>query len=323
MNSGKLQFLLSVLFFYLNSNCSFFAQSGQIKLNNGISIAYESFGDPANTPMLLIQGTGATLLHYPVSLCESLAEKGYRVIRFDNRDIGLSTHLDSLGQPDWAAIGPLVGSCKAAPLAYSLLDMACDVIGLMDALNIVQANIVGASMGGAIAQLVAIHFPARILTMTCLSSTSGNPARAPGDAQALSAMSVPPPDSSDPDTLADYLINIYRTLGAVDSDDILRKRALEHVRHRHWDPASVNRQLAAVMIGEYCDRREQLRELKLPVMIVHGTADPLVPIPAGKELAAAIPNAMFHEISGMGHDISEKFVPEITYCITTIAKKHR
>ncbi|MEZ4899980.1 MAG: alpha/beta fold hydrolase [Saprospiraceae bacterium] len=132
--------------------------------------------------------------------------------------------LDSLSQPDWAAIGPLVGSCKAAPLTYSLLeDMAGDVIGLMDALNIVQANIVGASMGGAIAQLVAIHFPARILTMTCLSSTSGNPARAPGDAQALSAMSVPPPDSIDPDTLADYLINIYRTLGAVDSDDILGK----------------------------------------------------------------------------------------------------
>ncbi|MDP4226335.1 MAG: alpha/beta hydrolase, partial [Bacteroidota bacterium] len=126
------------------------AQTGKV-YSNGLTIAYEAFGNKENEAIIFIQGTGATMLHYPEQLCQKLASKGFYVIRFDNRDIGLSTHLDSLGQPDWNAIGPYVGTCKPAPLPYTLLDMAKDVIGLMDALNINNAHIVGASMGGAIA----------------------------------------------------------------------------------------------------------------------------------------------------------------------------
>lgn len=127
------------------------AQAGTAHAN-GISIAYESFGDLGNEAIIMIQGTGATMLHYPAGMCKKLARSGYRVIRFDNRDIGLSSKLDSLGQPDWAAIFPFYKTCEPAPLPYTLLDMGEDVIGLMDALHIEKAHMVGASMGGAIAQ---------------------------------------------------------------------------------------------------------------------------------------------------------------------------
>src|SRR5690606_7495908 len=170
------------------------------------TIAWESFGDSNNEAIILIQGTGATLLHYPVEFCEKLSAAGYYVIRFDNSDIGLSTHLDSLGQPDWAAIGPVIGTCEPAPLPYTLLDMAEDVTGLMDALHIGQAHIAGASMGGAIAQLVAIHFPERVKTLTCLSSSTGNPNLPPAREDAIKAMSTPPPASTSADSIARHLV---------------------------------------------------------------------------------------------------------------------
>lgn len=296
------------------------AQTGKV-YSNGLTIAYEAFGNKGNEAILLIQGTGATMLHYPEQLCQKLASKGYYVIRFDNRDIGLSTHLDSLGQPDWNAIGPYVGTCKPAPLPYTLLDMAKDVIGLMDALNINNAHIVGASMGGIIAQLIAIHFPDRVLSLTSISASSGNPRRPQGNEKVLAAMSTPPPATSNKDSLATYLVKVYKVLGAVDSEDVLRKRALEHVKNRNWDPPAVNRQVAAVLIGDYCDRRPELTKLKMPVMVIHGDSDLLVPLTAGKEVAATIPGAELCIINGMGHDLSLKFVNQIADCIIKIASR--
>lgn len=294
------------------------AQAGKVKAN-GITIAYESFGDNNNDAIILIQGTGATLLHYPVELCKKLASSGFYVIRFDNRDIGLSTHLDSLGQPDWNALAPFVGTCDKAPLPYTLFDMATDVTGLMDALNIRKANIVGASMGGAIAQIMAIHYPERVLSLTSISASSGNPSRPQGDEKALAAMGTPPPATSNPDTLAAYLVNVYKTLGAIDSDEVLMKRALEHIKTRHWDSPAVNRQLAAVLIGDYCDRSSDLAKLKIPVMVIHGDLDPMVPVESGKEVAAAIQGSEFCIIKGMGHDLSLNFVNEIAHCIEKIS----
>lgn len=317
----KIVLIKSRIFFtlFLLAGLSFelFAQAGKVKAN-GITIAYEAFGDKKNDAIILIQGTGATLLHYPVELCKKLAGYGFYVIRFDNRDIGLSTHLDSLGQPDWTAIAPFVGTCQKAPLPYTLLDMATDVTGLMDALNIRKANIVGASMGGAIAQILAIHFPERVLSLTIISASSGNPARPQGDEKAQAAMGTPPPATSDPDTLAAYLVNVYKSLGAIDSDDVLMNRALEHVKTRHWDPQAVNRQVAAVLIGDYCDRRSDLAKLKMPVMVIHGDIDPMVPVESGKEVAAAIPGAELCIIKGMGHDLSVNFVDEIAHCIKNL-----
>lgn len=296
------------------------AQSGKVDAN-GIAIAYESFGSNTNEAIILVQGTGATLLHYPVELCERLAADGFYVIRFDNRDIGLSTHLDSLGQPNWEAIVPFIGTCEPAPLPYTLLDMAKDVTGLMDALHIDKAHIVGASMGGAIAQLVAIHFPERVITLTSMASSTGNPTRPQGNPDALKAMSTPPPTTSNTDSLANYLVNVYKALGGVDNDLVLKERALNHIKNRNWDPESVNRQVAAVIIGDYCDRREQLAQLNIPTIVIHGNADPLVPLEAGKEVASTIPKAELCIIDGMGHDISMKFVSQIGDCIIKIASQ--
>jgi len=296
------------------------AQPGKADVN-GITIAYEAFGDKSREAIILIQGTGATLLHYPETLCERLASEGFYVIRFDNRDAGLSTHLDSLGQPDWGKIGPFIGTCKQAPLPYTLADMAADVTGLMDALHIAKAHIAGASMGGAIAQLVAIHFPERVLSLASISATSGNPARVQGDEKAMAAMATPPPATSNQDSLANYLVNIYTTLGAVDDTSVLRARALQHIQQRNWDPAAVNRQIAAVLVGDNCDRRAQLAKIKVPVVVIHGDADPLVKADAGKEVAAAIPGATLCMIPGMGHDISLQFVDAIADCMITVAKK--
>lgn len=290
------------------------AQSGKVDAN-GITIAYETFGDPKNEAIVLIQGTGATLLHYPVELCEKLAANDFYVIRFDNRDIGLSTHLDSLGQPDWAAIGPHIGTCNDASLPYTLLDMSKDVTGLMDALRIDKAHIVGASMGGAIAQLIAIHFPQRVLTLTSMSASSGNPLRPQGDANALKTMATPPPQTTDVDSIANYLVGVYKALGGIDSDEVLKERALNHVKNRNWKPESVNRQLAAVLIGDYCDRREQLKQISLPTLVIQGDRDPIVPLDAGKEVAVSIPNSKLCIVEGMGHDISLSFVDEIAKCI--------
>lgn len=300
-----------------------FLSSGQSsKVNtNGISIAYEAFGNSQDEAIILIQGSGASLLHYPVELCEKLADSGYYVIRFDNRDIGRSTHLDSLGIPDWNSITPFIGTCDPAPLPYTLKDMAEDVTGLMDALDIKNSHLVGTSMGGAIAQIVAIHFPDRVRTLTSISSTSGNPARPSGNEEVLTAMAAPPPDSKNIDQLTDYLVKSYKLLGATDSDEVLSIRARSHILERNWNNESIQRQLAAVLIGDYCNRESELAQLQMPVMIIQGTADPLIPLEIGEELHSIIPNSQLCVIKGMGHDLSLEFIDQIRECIVQIAKR--
>jgi pimeloyl-ACP methyl ester carboxylesterase len=223
-NTAKLFLVIFLLLSLLEVN----AQSKKVKAN-GIMIAYESFGKATNPKIILINGTSAQMTDWPLAFCEKSADKGYQVIRFDNRDIGLSTHLDSLGAPNWAAIAPLVKTCKPAPLPYTLLDMANDVIGLMDALKIKKANIVGASMGGAIAQLVAIHFPERTLTLTTISASTGDPNLPPASPKVVQAMSTPAPATTNKDTLANYLAKVYLAPGSTDNEATLHKKALEQV----------------------------------------------------------------------------------------------
>jgi pimeloyl-ACP methyl ester carboxylesterase len=305
---------------HIIASTGLFAQTAGLANSNGIQIAYEAFGDSRNEAMIMIQGTGATMLHYPAEMCRQLAERGFWVIRFDNRDIGLSSKLDSLGQPDWAAIVPFYRTCDPAPLPYTLLDMAKDVTGLMDALNIKKAHVVGASMGGAIAQLIAIHFPDRVLTLTCIASTTGNPDRPAGDPNALQSMSAQPPDTNNADSIAAYLVRTYRVLGASDNDSVLYARALGHIE-RSWYPVGTTRQVAAVFIGDYCDRRIDLAKVNIPTFVIQGDADPIVTLDAGEELAQSIPGADFHVIAGMGHDFSLKFVNEICSDIVGNARK--
>jgi pimeloyl-ACP methyl ester carboxylesterase len=294
------------------------AQPGIIKAN-GIKIAYESFGKTTDEAIIMIQGTGATMLHYPAEMCQKLAKKGFRVIRFDNRDIGLSENLDSLGQPDWAAIFPFIKKCDPAPLQYTLLDMAKDVTGLMDALKIEKAHIVGVSMGGAIAQIMAINFPERMLSLTSGSSSTGNPDMPVPKGKALTAMSTPAPKTTDRDSLANYLVGIYKALGGVDNDEVLKARALGHIA-RSWNPDAVNRQIAAVLIAENCDRRKDLAGIRIPTVVIHGDSDPLVTLEAGRQVAESIPGARFCIIKGMGHDLSLKFIDPIIDAMMLVLK---
>ncbi|MEJ5960853.1 alpha/beta fold hydrolase [Pedobacter immunditicola] len=289
------------------------AQTKYIKANN-INIAYESFGNTDAETILLIHGTGAQLVDWPVEFCQALANRGYRVIRFDNRDVGLSTKFDSLGAPDWGAIIPFVKKCEPAPLPYTLVDMAEDATGLLEALNIEKAHIVGGSMGGAIAQLITINHPEKVLTLTSIMASSGNPDLPQGDEKALKAMSMPPPNTKDPDILATYLVNIYKVLGSLDDEPLLRKRALAHIK-RSWYPEGTTRQVAAVLIGDNCDRRTALSKIQVPTMVIHGDADPLVKLVCGEEVATVVPNAELCVVEGMGHVVSERFIQTVTDCI--------
>ncbi len=289
------------------------AQTKFIKAN-GITIAYESFGDSDNETVLLIQGTGAQLIDWPVDLCRILAEQGYQVIRFDNRDVGLSTRMDSLGLPDWEAIIPFIRKCKPAPLPYTFVDMAEDASGLLEALHIEKAHMVGVSMGGAIAQLLAINHPEKVLTLTSIMASSGNPDLPQADEKAQKVLTRPVPDTKNPDTLATYLINIYKALGSLDDESTLKEKALAAI-NRSWYPEGLTRQIAAVLIGDNCDRRQALRKIKVPTMVIHGDADPFVKLACGEEVAATIPNAKLRVIKGMGHDISNKFIKPVTGAI--------
>lgn len=296
-----------------------FGQEDRIAAN-GIDIAYESFGKPDDQPIILIQGTGEPLTGWPIDFCRRLAENGYRVIRFDNRDTGLSTHLDSLGPPDWAKLAPFVKKCDPAPLPYTLTDMARDVIGLMDGLNIDQAHVVGVSMGGAIAQLMAINHPTRVLTMATIAASSGDPNLPEGTPLARQVMSMPPLSTTDKETQVRYLVNVYRALGSIDDDASLRERALFHV-NRAWYPEGTARQMAARMIADNCDRRNDLEKIQVPTVVIHGDLDSLVSPEAANQIATAIKGSGLYIINGMGNDLSNRFIIPIVDLIVRNAKK--
>jgi len=296
-----------------------FGQAGTISAN-GIKIAYESFGKPENQSIILIQGTGEPLTGWPTELCKRLTDRNYRVIRFDSRDTGLSTHLDSLGAPDWAKLGPFVKTCEPAPLPYTVTDMARDVIGLMDGLNIEQAHLVGASMGGAIAQLITINYPTRVLTLTTIGASSGDPNLPEPTPAASLAVSTPPPAATETDSLVRHLINVYRALGSIDDEGSLRQRAMMHI-NRAWYPEGTARQMAAIMIADNCDRRKDLEKIHVPTVIIHGDIDPLVSPEAANQVANSIQGAGLYMINGMGHDLSARFVNPIVDLIVRNAKK--
>ncbi|HEX6893440.1 MAG TPA: alpha/beta hydrolase [Chryseolinea sp.] len=308
--------LLAVLSFV---TLSVYSQAGLTNAN-GIAIAYESLGNVDDPAIILIPGAGASLVSWPLELCQRLTRGGFRVIRFDNRDTGRSTALDSLGQPDWAALGPFMKTCDKAPLPYTIVDMANDVVGLMDGLNITKAHIAGASMGGTIAQMMAINFPNRVSTLTTIAASSGDP-NLPGPTPLAShTMSTPPPTSTDNETLVRYLLNYYRSMGSIDADVVLRERATSHI-DRGWNPAGTERQLAAMKIADNCDRRKELQKIQVPTIVIHGDVDPLVSPEAANQIAGAITGSELYMINGMGHDLSSRFIVPISNLILRNARK--
>ncbi|PKB19197.1 pimeloyl-ACP methyl ester carboxylesterase [Novosphingobium kunmingense] len=287
---------------------------------NGIDIAYEAHGDPANPPLLLIMGLGAQLTLWPIELVEALVARGYYVIRHDNRDIGLSTKFTEAGVPNLRRVALMRLFGLRARLPYRLTEMAEDAVALLDALKIDKAHVVGASMGGMIAQLVAIGHADRVLSLTSIMSTTGNPRLPRSKPEALAAlMNRPPADASMEDVIP-FGVAISRAIGSpgYPAEETRLRERIERDYRRSFHPTGPGRQLAAII--DDGDRRKRLKGVKVPTLVIHGADDPLVPVEGGQDTAAAIPGAQIRIIPGMGHDIPVELVDEIADAIAGIAR---
>ena len=269
---------------------------------NGIDIEYESFGRDSDPLILLIMGFGAQLIFWPDPLCEGLAAKGFRVVRFDNRDIGKSTHLTGQPAPDPRALFVEVMAGRHPHVPYSLDDMANDTVGLMGALGTDRAHIVGASMGGMIAQLVAINHPSRTKSLVSIMSTTGRRDLPSGNPETVSALFRPPNSASRAD-LIDASVLVQKALsgpGFPSSEAEMRARAARRTDYAPFDMAGIARQSAALIVAP--PRNALLKALRCPALVIHGADDPVIPGVAAKDTAESIPGAELIVVPGMGHD---------------------
>lgn len=276
---------------------------------NHVQLEYQCFGQRSDPAVLLVMGLGSQMVLWPESLCRSLAAAGYYVIRFDNRDVGLSSKLDHLGVPPlaWTALRGRLRLASRVP--YRLEDMAADALGLLNALDIERAHIVGCSMGGMIAQLVAAHWPHRCLSLTALMTSSGNP-ELPGPSLAL-RLRMLRWRPADREAAIRHGMAFWRSVGGRDhrpSDAELRQRVLLQL-DRGCHPPGVARQLAAILAAP--NRVPLLRGIRLPSLVVHGSDDPLIPVAAAIDLARHLPQCRLEIIPGLGHELPENLVPEM------------
>ncbi len=275
---------------------------------NGIDIHYETRGE--GEPLVLIMGIGAQLVVWPEEFLQQLAERGFQVIVFDNRDVGLSSKIHGARAPGMrkVALNALLGRRVEAP--YSLMDMADDTVGLMDALGLESAHIVGVSMGGMVAQTLAIVHPTRVRTLTSWMSTTGDPLVGWAKPRALRALMGPAPRNRD-EAIARQL-NFAKVCGSPAYP--ARAERLRDVAGRAFDrchyPTGFLRQFAA--IGATGGRKHALRFVRVPSLVIHGAEDPLILPSGGRATARAIPGARLEIIDGMGHDIPEPLWPQLT-----------
>ncbi|HSS62134.1 MAG TPA: alpha/beta hydrolase [Candidatus Limnocylindrales bacterium] len=267
---------------------------------NGIAIEYDTFGDPSAAPLLLIGGLGTQLISWDEEFCELLAARGFRVIRYDNRDAGLSTQMDD-----------------AEP--YTLDDMALDGVGLLDALEIPAAHIVGASMGGFIAQLIALDHPARVLTLTSMISGPSGADQVQPTSEATALLLTPAPTTRE-ERITLGLVAKRTLLGPSDPfDEAYERNKVTRAVDRAYRPAGFVRQLQAIAAAP--SRVPRLGSLRVPVLVVHGDADILVPVENGRRVAAAIPGARLLEIDGMGHDVPRRVWVQVVDAIGDLARE--
>ena len=282
---------------------------------NGIEIHYEEQGDKTAPPMLLIMGFGAQLTLWPDELVEALASRGFRVIRYDNRDIGLSHKFDGVKAPGLVKMTLLSKLGLKPKVPYTLADMADDGAGLLDTLGIEKAHIVGASMGGMIAQHFVSRHADKCLSLTTIFSTTGNPKLPPAKPEAMKAL-VTRPDSTEEKVLVEHGMMVARTIGSPGyptEDERLRERTTASVR-RSFYPEGPTRHLSAIVADG--DRRGMLKDVTVPTLVLHGEDDPLVPCEGGRDTAASIPGAKLKTIPGWGHDLPLELVDELADAIT-------
>ncbi|MGQ0587415.1 MAG: alpha/beta fold hydrolase [Gammaproteobacteria bacterium] len=281
---------------------------------NGIRLEYETFGDKGAPPLLLVMGLGGQLVLWPEEFCRALAEAGYYVLRFDNRDVGLSSKMEQARRPRLlrAALAARLGFRVEAP--YTLDDMAADTVGLLDALELPRAHLAGASMGGMIAQIVAAKYPQRIDSLTLIMSTSGHP-RLPRPRLELQLRLVKPPPANDRETLIRHSMQTWRLIGSprYPPDEKTLRAKVERSYDRSSYRAGLARQTLAIIASG--SRVPLLGRIAAPTLVIHGAEDPLVPVAAGHDLASRIPGARLHVIPGMGHDLPPALLPTFTSLI--------
>lgn len=281
---------------------------------NGLQLCYEIF-EPAQgrdaPALLLIMGLGAQMIAWPEALCRDLAGRGWRVIRYDNRDAGLSEQLDALGTPNIESIMLRLTTGTPVLPPYELGDMARDALGLLDALGVQQAHVVGASMGSMVAQIMAATHPERLLSLNLMMTTSGA-ARLPRPSLAVMAATMArPKDENDRAALHAWYCSYFRTLEGpgYQSTDAELKAYVDASLARAYRPAGTARQTAAILAAS--DRTELLHLIDVPTLVIHGDADPLTHLDCGKDVASKIPGARLRVMKGMGHALPTPLLPEI------------
>jgi len=284
---------------------------------NGIELYYEEAGDPAGPPLLLIMGLASQHVSWPPELIQGFADRGFRVVSYDNRDIGLSTHMDT--PVDVMALLAARSAGEPFSVPYVLSDMADDAAGLLDHLGIEAAHVLGVSMGGMIAQALAIAHPERVLTMTSIMSTTGDPDVGAPTGEAMQMLLRPPYTSLE--EAMDGAVAVAHVIGSpglIDEDRLRRRAALAW--ERNYDPAGVARQLAGVLASD--PRSPALAQIDVPTLVIHGTADTLVNSSGGERTAEVIPDAKLMLIEGMGHDLPLAHCPTIIDAVSAHAAAH-
>ena len=276
---------------------------------NDMDIAYDAFGDPRSKPLLLIMGLGFQMIVWDEEFCTQLAARGYRVIRFDNRDMGLSKKFDKAPVPNISTLLKSQEQGKACHAPYTLSDMAGDAIGLLDALGIGSVHVVGLSMGGMIGQIMAAKFPERIYTLTSMMSSTGDPELPPPKPEARSVLLTTLP--TDRAAYIESCVRIWAVLSGpkfpVDEARVRKWAGQSH--DRGLNPAGFARQFAAIIASG--SRKEMLKSVAVPTLVLHGDADPLVPVECGMDTANAVPGASLVIIEGMGHTLPETLWPRV------------
>jgi len=281
-----------------------------------VTLCYETFGDPADPTLLLIMGLGGQLIDWPDGMCELFAARGFHVVRYDNRDVGLSTHL-----PDSVDVLGLFQSALGQDghivVPYLLSDMARDAVGLLDHLGVEQAHLVGVSLGGMIAQTAALEHPDRVASLTSIMSTPGPTIVSPTPEALTALLSPPAPDVGQAQERAIERAKVWGSPGLYDDAEI--RDRVRRAWGRHYDPMGTARQFAAILASG--DRTGALGGLALPTLVIHGTADTLIPQGGGEATAAAVPDAKLLLIEGMGHDLPEPLWEQLVGAVTEHASR--
>jgi len=287
---------------------------------NGIALEVEDHGSPQGEPLLLIMGLGMQLLGWHEGFVAALVARGFRVIRFDNRDIGLSQGFDAAGVPNLALESLRFALGLRVKSPYTLADMAADSVAVLDALGIDKAHVCGASMGGMIAQRVAARYPERVKSLTLMMTSSGA-RRLPGPSLKVRGAMISRPKDQQLASIVEHYVELYGLIGSPafpPGKDYLRERFSRSIR-RSYRPAGTARQMVAIAADG--DRTPLLGTLRPPTHVIHGAADVLVPVAAGRDLGARIPGATLDVIDGMGHDLPKELWPRFVAGISGAAAR--